>query len=411
MVKEVENDKPRRHCMVVHAFYPLAETRVQREAEALLARGFEVDVICLRMPQEAPFEVVRGVNVHRLPVQTINVERGVLDQLWEYLRFFALALVKLTRLHRQRHYDVVQVHNLPDFLVFAALWPKLRGTPVILDIHDVMPELFADRTGRSPDNWLVRLVKLEERLSCRFADHVITVTEPWRQVLVGRGLPDDKSSVVMNVADARLFHPGVRRQIERDPSSFHLIYHGVQTYRHGLDVLLRAVAQVRPQIPQVRLTLHGEGEYHDKLVRLTEELGLADCVHFSNRYVPVDQLPALIAQADVGVVPYRRDVFTDGILPTKLMEYAALGMPSIASRTPAIEAYFDETMVEFCVPGDVDDLARCILRLYREPARREELVRGTAKFRQRYSWERVSAAYVALVERLGSGDARHKTTG
>jgi glycosyltransferase involved in cell wall biosynthesis len=392
--------------MVVHAFYPLAETRVQRQAEALVERGFEVDVICLRLPKESDFEVVRGVNVYRLPVQTVNVKRGVGNQLWEYLRFFVRATVKLARLHRSKRYAVIQVHNLPDFLVFCALLPRMSGTPVILDIHDVMPELFADRSGRSLDSGVVRAVKLEERLSCRFASHVITVTEPWRQVLVGRGLRPEKSSVVMNVADASLFHPGVRQEAlarRQNDTCFRLIYHGVQTYRHGLDTLLKAVAQVRSQIPNVHLTLHGEGEAHDDLVRLADTLGLTDCVHFSQRYVPVAQLPALIAQADVGVVPYRRDIFTDGILPTKLMEYLALTMPVIASRTPAIEAYCDDNTVEFCQADDVDDLARCIQQVYADDQRRAQLVQGAQTFRQRYNWTQISANYVALVERLGQG--------
>jgi glycosyltransferase involved in cell wall biosynthesis len=206
----------------------------------------------------------------------------------------------------------------------------------------------------------------------------------------------------MNVADGRLFHPGVRRQLaqQTEQDSFHLIYHGIQTHRHGLDLLLRAMAQVRPQIPEINLTLHGEGDYHDELVHLASQLGLADYVHFSQRYVPVVELPALIAQADVGVVPYRRDIFTDGILPTKLMEYVALDIPVIAARTPAIDAYFDETMVEFFDPGDAEELARCILTLYENKEYREQLTMGAAKFKQRYNWTNISAQYVATVERL-----------
>ncbi|GAB4534152.1 MAG: hypothetical protein Kow0063_16950 [Anaerolineae bacterium] len=402
-----DNERPKRHCMVVHAHYPLAETRVQREAEALLNHGFEVDVICLQMPGESGFEVVRGVEVYRLPVQTFHSTQSLTSQLWEYLRFFVQAARQLNRLNRQKRYDVIQVHNLPDFLIFCGLFPKLGGTPLILDIHDVSPELFADRSGQSMDSWLVRMAIWQEQLSCRFANHVITVTEPWRQVLIGRGVPADKTSVVMNVADTRLFDPSVRQQVaeQRSEDTFHLIYHGVQTYRHGLDILLHAMAQVRPQIPGLYLTLHGEGEYHHELERMAGELGLTDCVHFSNEYVPVTELPALIARADIGVVPYRRDVFTDGILPTKLMEYVSLEMPVIASRTPAIEAYFDDTMVEFFAPGDVNDLARCILKLYADRERREQLVRGADRFRQRYNWPKISAEYVALVERLAGKDS------
>ena len=399
-----QNKAAQRHCMVVHAYYPLGETRVQREAEALLKYDIEVDVICLRLSREVAFEVVRGVNVYRLSAHRMETGGNLAKQLIEYLWFFILAAVKVTQLYLRRRYDVIQVHNLPDFLVFCALIPRLGGTPVILDIHDVSPEFFAYLAGRPMDSWLVRLVSWQEQLSCRFASHVITVTEPWRQALIRRGVPEHKSSVVMNVADSGVFNPAVRRRVttQHTNSTFRLIYHGVQSYRHGLDLLLRAMAKLCPQIPELRLTLHGEGDYHQELVHLVEELGLAEYVNLSTNSVPISELPGLIAGADVGVVPYRRDVFTDGILPTKLMEYAALGIPSIASRTPAIATYFDETMIEFFTPGSVDDLARCILNLHADRTLLTKLAKGAERFNRCYNWAKVSAEYVALVDRLGA---------
>lgn len=412
MMRETDHNQSygtnKRHCMVVHAYYPLAETRVQREAEALVAQGFEVDVISLRLRQEPNFEIVRGVNVYRMSVKTSR-KSGIVHELWEYLHFLTLAALKLTRLHRQKQYRVIQVHNLPDFLVFCALIPKLGGTPIILDIHDVSPELFLDRTGYTLDSWLGRLVTWQEKISCRFANHVITVTEPWRQLLINRGVPQEKISVVMNIADAELFHPSVRRQANKQQSenSFHLIYHGVQTYSHGLDLLLQAIAKVRPQIPKIRFTLHGNGVFHKNLVNLAQELQLTDCVDFSTRFVPVSELPGLIVNADIGVVPYRNDIFSDGILPTKLMEYVSLGMPAIAARTSAVEAYFDETMVELFTPNDPDDLARSLVSLYANKQRINQLIEGTEKFRTRYDWAKLSGEYVTLVEQLGKLSPRH----
>ncbi len=394
----------KRVCMVVLAYYPLAETRVQREAEALLANGYGVDVISLKLPHEPSYEVVRGVHVHRLPMGR-RIQRNFTTLLAEYLRFLALATLKLARLYRKAHYQVIQVHNLPDFLVFSALWPKLHGAKVILDIHDVMPEFFAARTDRPMHSRPVRLVVKQEQWSCRFADHVITVTDLWRQALIQRGVPPEKVSVVMNVADARIFHRSVRRQHPNRPSDglFRLFYHGTQAHRYGLDILLQAVAQIRSEIPPMRVILHGTGEVHEKLVRLAQELEIADIVEFNTQFVPLTELPLRIIQADVGVVPYRRDLFTDGILPTKLMEYIALGLPVIASRTPAIAAYLDEDMVHLVNPEDVDDLATGILKLYRDKAYRDALVVASERFLRRYSWEDQQDRYVKLMNRLCNG--------
>lgn len=392
---------PKRHCMVVFAYYPLGETRVQREAEALVARGFEVDVICLRgQINRTARENVNGVQAYKLSLsrrKTDSLSKLLLD----YVYFFILAMFTLIRLHLVRRYHTVQVHNLPDFLVFAAWFPKMMGASIILDLHDLMPEFYISRTGRDRQSFSSRLIVWQERISCYFADHVITVTELWRRTLIERGVPPDKVSVVMNVADDRIFYrPSDIQPKVNTNGQFKLIYHGLQTQRYGLDLLLQAVAHLKHKIPNLRVLLHGGGEYHQTLKNLANELGVSDLVEFSTKFVDVADLPALISTADVGVVPYRRDIFTDGILPTKLMEYTALGIPVIAARTPIIEEYFDETMVEFFTPGNVDELATSILRLYQDQSRRLALVQNANKFNEEYNWAKLSKDYVALLECL-----------
>ena len=142
----------KRHCMVVHAYYPLGEIRVQREAKALIAGGFEVDIVCLRRPDESPRGAEDGAQIYRLPVQRYK-QFGAMVQLLEYLVFFCLASWQLLRLHLKQRYASIQVHNLPDFLVFAALIPKLLGARVILDLHDLMPEFYAARFGSDLNTW------------------------------------------------------------------------------------------------------------------------------------------------------------------------------------------------------------------------------------------------------------------
>lgn len=392
----------RRHCMVVYALYPMGETRVQRQAEALIGQGYEVDVICPRVSGENAVENHRGVQVYRVLRLPARLAGGFVGQFLRYLRFLILAAITLTRLHRQRPYNSIQVHNLPDFLVFCALIPKLSGVPVILDLHDLMPEFYAARIGKGMDHWLTRLVILQEQLSCRFADHVITVTELWRRTLIERGVFAEKVSVLMNVADDTVFLKQVHGTLRKDNDHFRLLYHGTQVQRYGIDLILHAVDRLRVQIPQLLLRVHGNGSDHSALVRLADELNLNEHVQFTTGFVPVSELPEIICSADVAIVPYRRDIFTDGILPTKLMEYVALGVPVIAARTPAIETYFDEAMVEFFTPDNVDELAACVLRLYQDGSRRAALIQNSCKFNEQYNWAKQRADYVALIERLAA---------
>jgi glycosyltransferase involved in cell wall biosynthesis len=386
--------------MVVHAYYPLGETRVEREARALIDQGYEVDVVCLRDKREAAVDTKDGVRIYRLPVQR-HGKSGPVVQLLEYLAFFVWAFLKLTKLNLQRHYDVVQVHNLPDFLVFAALIPRLTGSRVILDLHDLMPEFYQGRFGQTSNNFLTRLILIQEKISCRFADHVITVSEHWRKALIGRGVPPEKCSVVMNLADPRIFCPvSAKDALLKDGNRFRLFYHGALPERYGLDLVLQAMDRVHCQIPGIHLMIVGNGEHLETLKCMAEELNLKDNHVQFRRGVPAEQLPPLIGAADVGVVPYRNDVFTDSLLPTKLMEYAVMGLPSIVARTSAISAYFDDTMVQFFMPGDVDDLAHAILTLYTDRKRLVQLAQGIQKFNKRYNWLTHRAEYVHRVNQL-----------
>jgi len=391
------------HCMVVHAYYPLGETRVEREALALIDHGYEVDVICLKRSDEHPIEMINGVTIYRLPVSR-HKKSGRFIQLIEYLAFLLLASLKVTSLYIQKKYGTIQAHNLPDFLVFSALLPKIFGARVILDIHDMMPDFYAASVDGDFNSFPVKLIVWEEKLSCRFADHVICVTENARQALIDRGVPAEKISIVMNVADSKIFFrlPDTGYP-EGNNGKFRLVYHGTMTKRYGVDLLVKAIARVHEEIPDIELMLIGGGEFRDALIKLSEDLGIKNQVFFSPNEVPAAELPAMLRECDFGVVPNLNDPFTDGLLPTKMMEYTALGIPVIAAKTTTIADYFDQDMVLFFEPGNLEDLSAKIIKSHDNPQLGKELIRESDKFNLKYSWEMVAAGYVDLVDRLNQG--------
>ena len=211
-------------CMVVHAHYPIGETRVERQAKALVAKDFEVDVICVSGSNQSGYSIEEQVEIYRLPVRRKRGSKPIVHLL-EYITFLYLVFFKLSKLHFHKQYNLIQVHNLPDFLVFSTLIPKFSGTKIVLDIHDLMPEFYAERFQKSMKSTFVRIIAWQERLSCSYADHVITVTELWRQTLIKRGQPSNQVSVVMNLADRNIFEPR-KSNIELDNKCFRLFYHG-----------------------------------------------------------------------------------------------------------------------------------------------------------------------------------------
>ncbi len=386
--------------MVAHSYYE-EDPRVRREAEALVAAGRPVDVFSLRRPGDEPAGTVDGVAVHRVDVQR-HQGAGLGTYLREYLAFFAGAMIALVGAQRRRRYALVQVHTLPDFLAFAALPLRLVGVPVLLDLHEAMPEFFRGRFPRADHPVTYRLLRLQERLSIAVSTHALTVNDALRDRLTGFGVAPGKVSVVRNSPVLARFDPS------RHPSRafmedgvLRLVYAGALTPTYELDVAIDAVARVAAARPAlaIRFDVYGRGDSADGLARRADELGLGGRVVFHGR-IPLESVAAAVAATDVGLAPTRRDPFTDVSLSTKIYEYAAMRKPVVASRLPLVAQVFPLGTVMTYTPGDAADLAARILDCVDDPAAREAAVEATARLVAGASWERESVGYIDLVERL-----------
>jgi glycosyltransferase involved in cell wall biosynthesis len=391
--------------MLTHSYYE-EDPRVRREAEAIVATGRAVDVFALRRADDPPDEVLDGVTVRRLGVQR-HQGAGLGTYVREYLAFLVRSGMALTGAHRRRHYGLVQVHTLPDFLVFAALPLRVIGIPVILDLHEAMPEFFRSRfRGRA--GWVgYAALRLQERAATRFASAVVTVNEALGDRLLEIGVPDTKVTVIPNAPSLARFDPSryPARAFMAD-GTLRLVYAGALSPIYELDVVLAAIGRLavtRPDLP-VCLDLYGRDFAEVPLRDRAAEQGVADRVAFHGR-VPIEAIPGAIAAADIGLAPTRRSDFTDFSLSTKAFEYAAMGRTVVASRLPMVERTFGDDVVTY-IPGDADDLAAAIARIVDEPEAREaRLARALARVREG-SWERESIRYVALVDRLARPPGR-----
>jgi len=386
-----------RICMVAFTHYS-TDTRVRREAEALVDRGDEVDALCLGEEGREDIWMLNGVRLHQLPIGRYRGS-SVVMYLLTYALFFLAASFRLSYLHLKKHYQIIQVHTMPDFMVFVAFLPKLLGAKVILDVHDLMPELYQSKFGLESSHWLIRFITWMERGSVGFAHGAIAVHGPHLDTLVKHGNPAEKFIILLNLPDPKVFSSRFRANLSRD-GRFRLVYHGTVARRNGLRVALRALPKIKKEIEDVELQIFGDGDDIPCLIDLAKELGLADCVSISRGMIPMDELVPIILNADVGIVPILYDDFTKYMLPVKLLEYVALRIPVVSSRTETIEAYFDDSMVQYCKPGDADDLAEKILDLHRNPDMREWLRTNADRFNRGYSWEQQKQLYYRLIDDL-----------
>ena len=272
-----------------------------------------------------------------------------------YLRFLCAATLKLLRLFRKERYDIVYVHTMPDLLVLVGLIPKLFGARIVLNIHDMMPELYMSKFGISENHPLIRTLGFQEQFSIRLADKVICVHDPHRDVLCRRGAPSSKITVLPNVPDPLIFRSD--SSVPRTDGTFRIVYHGTIARRLGLDLGVRAFAKAAESCPDARFEIFGDGDAGEELEAQIIASGVEDRIHFSRKMFRVESIAQMIQGASVGLIPNRRDVATDYMLPVKLLEYVHLGIPVIAPRLLAIQYYFREDQVAYYEPGDVDELA------------------------------------------------------
>lgn len=384
-----------RICMIAFTQYS-TDTRVRREAEALVDRGDTVEVICLKRKGEE-FRDLNGVNLIQLPTGRYRGANTAM-YLVKYSLFFVAVFFMLAFLQWKNKYQIIQVHTMPDFMVFAALIPKLLGVKIILDVHDLVPELYRSKFGLAKDHWVIRFITWIERCSIGFADRAIAVHKPHLDTLMSHGNPMEKFVVLLNLPDPKLFSRKNLAGVENN-CSLRLIYHGTVSRRHGLDIVLLAISQLRKEIKDLHFKVVGQGDDVQRLTALTKELQIADCVSFVESVLP-ENLASIILNADIGIVPILYDDFTRHMLPVKLLEYVALGKPVICSRTETIQSYFDDSMVEYFAPGDAVELAHHIRVLYQNPEKREYLRINADRFNQEHDWARQKQLYYQLIDGL-----------
>ena len=380
----------------LYAFDP----RVKRAAEALAESGHQVDVFAISHDGTRRSGGGGRLRVRLLPMK--KKQTGLARYAFEYGAFFSWALFLVSLLHARRKYHLVYVHNMPNFLVFAGLFPKISGVKVVLDVHDPAAELLADIRGRGLPPWAQLLVNAEERISISFSDTLITVNESMRRRL--SAITSRPVSVVMNIPDLRRFVP---LEASRDSaSSERIVYSGSICHRHGLDLVIRAVALLADEFPALRFRVIGEGPALDSLVKLAVDLGVADRVEFRG-LVPNDQIPAMLSDATAGISPQRGGVFGSLVFSTKVAEYVALGLPVICSDIATMRHYFSDDELLFFEPENPADLALAIRALLTDPVAAEERAARSRVKLDKLSWAVQEETLVETVEAVADSGERH----
>jgi glycosyltransferase involved in cell wall biosynthesis len=392
--------KPSRACFVYYQELDLSPL-LYREIKALEERGFAVDVICLKFCGSAKnAELFDGMKIYRLqsrPVREANNKAYLIRLGLFFLKcFFLLAI-----LGPIRRYAIVHVTSPPDFMVFAALVPKLLGAKIILDIHDINPEFYMRRRGCDEKHFIVRILLLVERYSAKFSNHVIAVTDLWREKLIARSVDSKDCTVILNAPDENVFPPSPP-SAGRDDENFILLYHGSLEEHFGVDTLLKAMVTIKEKAPNARLIIYGSGRMKERFEEFIEKEEMGRHINIFNP-IPFYDLPRVIQGADIGVVPTKDAVFSGEALSMKSLEYLASGVPIVISGTEAHRYYYSKDFVRFFDPRDHEDLARGIVDLYEDEELRDRMIRRSSEFFACHGWKTYKKRYFDIIDRLTAG--------
>ena len=387
--------KPLRACMVAYTFYE-TDNRVRRYAEALAKRGDEVDAIALRRQGQPRVEMIRGVRVYRIQERRID-EKGPFSYLKKLLLFFFRSAWLLTLKTFRQPYDMIHVHSVPDFQVFATIAPRLAGTRVILDIHDIVPEFYGSKFKVSETSLIFRALLLVEKFSAAYSNHIIIANDLWYTKLTQRSVRPEKCTSIINYPDLGIFSR--RPRTSRSGNEFVMCYPGTLNWHQGIDIAIRAMALIGDKAPNLSFLIIGEGPSRDEINRLTKEFGIESRVKMTG-LVPMEQIAEAMANVDLGVVPKRKDSFGNEAFSTKIMEFMAMGVPVVISNTRVDQYYFNDKLVQFFESGSVEDLAEKILLLIHDQAKRNALCVASTEFIRNNNWDVKKHEYFDLVDRL-----------
>lgn len=379
-----------------------------RYTEALLQAGALVDVLSTPGDEKMPTDRGHGLRVFTIPLA--HTSQSLISYLFEYLMAMFYFSFKLIGLHLKARYDVIHVHNMPDFLVFAAFIPRIFGTKLILDIHDPMPEFYQAKFQKKAGHPLVRLMKIQERWSAAFSNAVLTANPTFKDNLILRGIPAEKITVTQNLPDRSVFNRSKYQRTTDWQKRFTLLYPGTIAPRYGLHIAIHSLPLLIKEIPVIRLRIIGDDNRHTKeLKNLARDMGVDEYVDFVS-LIPRDKIPEEMSLADIGIYPALPDPHMSIAMPGKVLEYAIMGLPVVTSRLPVLEDVFSDNTVYYVPNGDPEAFAHAILDLYHHPEKSAALVKSAdEEFVRVQSWEIERQKYFQVLSNLLPSDKEFST--
>jgi glycosyltransferase involved in cell wall biosynthesis len=376
--------------------YP-RDFRVRREAHTLRDAGCEVTVIAPRDGAQPWTEDVDGVSVYRFPAPPCG--SGVLSYALEF-GYATFAILLLTAWVCLRSgVDVIHAANPPDTLFVIGALFKIFGKKFVFDQHDLAPETYLSRFEQPRKNLVYWALRLLESCAYAVADVVVVTNQSYKQLALTRG--HKRAGKVFVVRNGP---PLSYEAVDTDPcvdarEKYLIGYVGIIGPQDGVDYWLRAVHQLVFTFGRrdFMAVIIGNGDALAGVQALAGELKVDSYVQFTGR-LSEPEVRTWLSTSHVCVQPDPLSPLNDKSTMNKLMEYMALGKPTVAFDLTETRYSAQEAAV-YVKPNDEIEFARQVNWLLDHPIERAKMGEvGRRRVRDGLAWEYSAAELVRAYE-------------
>lgn len=388
------------------------DNRVEKEAASLMENGFQVTIACQTLHDRPVFEEINGVRVHRLRLTGLQYKFSAACLVVPV--FFSLWRSFVSELMTTDHFDIIHVHDLPLASV-GYFFKRKYGMKLVCDQHEYYSNWIVHTAHyNTPAGKMIKWLSAWERYERKYlnkADLVITVEEPLRSVYIEEvGVDPDKIICLSNVPSRKVFRQGnVDTAItDRFRNRFVLFYAGGMDILRGIDVAIKALPQIKKEIPDVLLLLCGNIRKSYDPLALAEKLGVSEQVRFEG-WSPVEKLPSYITASEMcfHTPPANREE-VNRTIATKIYQYLQIGKPVIVGQARMMKDFVERYQTGYVINEEMpDEFAQAVIRYYRNYGVESERIRGNCfAIRDQFIWE---DQFGKIIGKYKSGVASRKT--
>ena len=383
------------YCHIFFDEYP-KDSRIRRYTNLLLNNGYRVIVVSSYSPGLKFFEKSNKLIVFRLPVRK---KRGsFVSRFFEYFLFSSVSSIILSWIKIIYNPKIFHVHTLPDFLVFSCLIPKLFGSKIILDFHELFPEfMMQHRPGLNKKSLSIKILLFQEKLSAKFSDYIIVFHDIALEILKSRN-NNNKMVCIMNGVDEN----EITSFKKEKSGKFIIIYNGTINFNLNLSIVLDALNKLKfinkPIYDNIEYHLYGKGPEIAILMQKAKSLTLNN-VYFHGQ-VEFQEMVNILKSVSLCILPPTRNVYSDLYYSIKLVEMIYFKIPVIATRLNTYLYYYPENCILYFDSGNVEQLVEKIIFIYENQNEVNHFTNNAFERYRNYNWKLMSDRFINVLKEL-----------